>query len=337
MFEVKDDLTIYATRGDVVLLTISADDNGNNYTFRQGDVLRMKIFEKKDCSAVVMQKDFDILEDTEYVDIALEGKDTRLGEVISKPKTYWYEIELNPDTMPHTIIGYGEEGAKLFILLPEGKELGEYPPPDIPTAYEVQAQLERVETVIVPQAESAATNANAAAGTASAKATEAAQAATRADAAADAAESYTINPPKPIDGYWHLWDGTQYIKSEEPSGGSGTPGANGLTPYIKDGYWWIGEENTNVKAEGKDGKDGVDGYTPIKGVDYFDGRDGAAGYTPVKGVDYFDGAPGKDGAAGPAGPAGAPGATGAAGKDGVSVVGATLTLVDDNAYAGGSN
>jgi hypothetical protein len=125
MFEVKDDLTIYATRGDVVLLTISADDNGNNYTFRQGDVLRMKIFEKKDCSAVVMQKDFDILEDTEYVDIALEGKDTRLGEVISKPKTYWYEIELNPDTMPHTIIGYGEEGAKLFILLPEGKEIGE--------------------------------------------------------------------------------------------------------------------------------------------------------------------------------------------------------------------
>lgn len=35
---------------------------------------------------------------------------------------------------------------------------------------------------------------------------------------------------------------------------------------------------------------GEDGYTPIKGVDYFDGRDG---YTPKKGVDYFDGEPGK--------------------------------------------
>lgn len=34
------------------------------------------------------------------------------------------------------------------------------------------------------------------------------------------------------------------------------------------------------------------GYTPIKGVDYFDGKDG---YTPVKDVDYFDGEPGKDG------------------------------------------
>ena len=40
------------------------------------------------------------------------------------------------------------------------------------------------------------------------------------------------------------------------------------------------------------GADGKDGYTPVKGVDYFDGADG---YTPVKGVDYFDGADGKDG------------------------------------------
>lgn len=30
-------------------------------------------------------------------------------------------------------------------------------------------------------------------------------------------------------------------------------GEPGLTPYIKDAYWWIGEQNTNVKAEGKDG------------------------------------------------------------------------------------
>lgn len=37
------------------------------------------------------------------------------------------------------------------------------------------------------------------------------------------------------------------------------------------------------------GPKGADGYTPIKGVDYFDGKDGKDGYTPVKGVDYFDG------------------------------------------------
>ena len=34
------------------------------------------------------------------------------------------------------------------------------------------------------------------------------------------------------------------------------------------------------------GPKGDDGYTPVKGIDYFDGQ---AGYTPVKGIDYFDG------------------------------------------------
>lgn len=32
-------------------------------------------------------------------------------------------------------------------------------------------------------------------------------------------------------------------------------GENGLTPYILNGYWYIGEENTGVRAEGKDGQD----------------------------------------------------------------------------------
>ena len=49
---------------------------------------------------------------------------------------------------------------------------------------------------------------------------------------------------------------------------------------------------------GPQGPKGNDGYTPVKGVDYFDGAPGAAGkdgYTPVKGVDYFDGKDGVDG------------------------------------------
>ena len=51
---------------------------------------------------------------------------------------------------------------------------------------------------------------------------------------------------------------------------------------------------------GPQGPKGQDGYTPVKGVDYFDGQpgkdgvNGKDGYTPVKGVDYFDGEDGKD-------------------------------------------
>ena len=40
------------------------------------------------------------------------------------------------------------------------------------------------------------------------------------------------------------------------------------------------------------GEKGDDGYTPVKGVDYFDGEDGR---TPVKGIDYFDGEKGEPG------------------------------------------
>ena len=41
---------------------------------------------------------------------------------------------------------------------------------------------------------------------------------------------------------------------------------------------------TPEQLEALKGGKGDDGYTPIKGVDYFDGKDG---YTPVKGTDYF--------------------------------------------------
>ena len=43
------------------------------------------------------------------------------------------------------------------------------------------------------------------------------------------------------------------------TGATGENGEDGLTPHIQDGYWYIGETNTNVKAEGQDGLDGVNG------------------------------------------------------------------------------
>ena len=35
---------------------------------------------------------------------------------------------------------------------------------------------------------------------------------------------------------------------------SGSQGADGKTPYIQDGYWYIDSTNTNVKAQGVDGE-----------------------------------------------------------------------------------
>ena len=134
MFTVNDDLSIYITRGDTAFFSVSADNNGTAYQFQPGDVVRIKVYGKKDAENVVLQKEFPVLEASEKVDIILTEQDTKIGEVISKPVDYWYEVELNPFTNPQTIIGYDDDGAKIFKLFPEGADIEEYQPTeeDIP-------------------------------------------------------------------------------------------------------------------------------------------------------------------------------------------------------------
>lgn len=130
MFVVNEDNSIYATRGDIVFFSVSAEDivTKVKHTFQAGDVLRIKIYEKKAAENVVLQKDFPVLENTSEVEIYLTEEDTKIGEVISKAKDYWYEVELNPDETPQTIIGYNEDGPVLFKLFPEGEDIENYEP-----------------------------------------------------------------------------------------------------------------------------------------------------------------------------------------------------------------
>lgn len=114
---------IHITRGDIASLNISAKNGDTDYTFKTGDVVRLNVVEKKDCNCVVLQKDVTVSEESLSVEIDLEGKETKFGEVINKPKQYWYEVELNPETAPQTIIGYDEDGAKLFTIYPEGSDI----------------------------------------------------------------------------------------------------------------------------------------------------------------------------------------------------------------------
>lgn len=134
MFVVNDDKSIYATRGDIVFFAVTAEENGHNYKFQPGDIVRIKVYGKKDAEKVLLQKDFPVSTVTESVDINLTGEDTKIGEVISKPKDYWYEIELNPHSDPQTIVGYDEDGAKLFKLFPEGDDI----PPYVPKPEEIR-------------------------------------------------------------------------------------------------------------------------------------------------------------------------------------------------------
>ena len=123
MFQVNEDNSIYVTRGDMVFLKVKATNDGETYTFQAGEVLRIKVYGKKNCENVVLQKDFPVTAATQEVDIILEEADTKIGGIINKPTDYWYEVELNPFDFPRTIIGYGEDGPALFRLFPEGRDI----------------------------------------------------------------------------------------------------------------------------------------------------------------------------------------------------------------------
>lgn len=123
MFKVnKDDKTIHCTRGDIGLLEVGKSDleSGEPNLFYPGDTVRFKLTKKNDCNDVILQKDYIVTSEKEIVSIVFSGQDTKIGPVINKPVNYWYEIELNPDTAPETLIGYDDVGAKIFRLYPEG-------------------------------------------------------------------------------------------------------------------------------------------------------------------------------------------------------------------------
>lgn len=136
MFKINEDMSIYVTRGDSVYfgVTLRDETSETDYVFKAGEVVRFKVVEKKACENVMFYKDFPITEDTLKVDIFLDEDETRIGDVISKPTDYWYEVELNPFENPQTIIGYDDDGAKIFKLFPEGKDVEKEPitPEDIP-------------------------------------------------------------------------------------------------------------------------------------------------------------------------------------------------------------
>lgn len=118
-----DTKQINLTRGDAATLEIKAKNaDGTDYIFQVKDVVRFKVFKAKDCNCVELQKDVVIEKEMTSVKIELTKEETKIGDIINKPIKYWYEVELNPDTKPQTIIGYDLSGEKIFMLYPEGSE-----------------------------------------------------------------------------------------------------------------------------------------------------------------------------------------------------------------------
>ena len=61
-------------------------------------------------------------------------------------------------------------------------------------------------------------------------------------------------------------DATPTPGPQGENGADGINGADGQTPYIKNGYWWIGDQSTGVKAEGSTGSQGIQGERGEQGL-----------------------------------------------------------------------
>lgn len=117
MFEING-YEISITRGDRATIELSLEDKT---LFEKGDKIRFAVYKKRKLNEKpVLEKIINVEEQSETVDIELSSEETTIGELSNRIKTYWYEIEYNDDI---TIVGFDEEtGAKLFKILPEGKE-----------------------------------------------------------------------------------------------------------------------------------------------------------------------------------------------------------------------
>ena len=114
---------IHITRGDIACISVQAmNEDETLYQFQEGDIVRFTVFKSRDCGCVELKKDVVVETPTTSVDIYLTSEDTTIGQIINRPKDYWYEVVLNPDTNPQTIISYDLNKEKKFTLYPEASD-----------------------------------------------------------------------------------------------------------------------------------------------------------------------------------------------------------------------
>lgn len=113
MLKIDLDGTISINRGDTGTITVTANDG--EYEFQPGDVITLRIFEKKGYDKEpFLKKSIEVSKIADEVDIILTEDDTLFCQETNKGITYWYSISLNEDV----IVGYDEDGAKQFIIYP---------------------------------------------------------------------------------------------------------------------------------------------------------------------------------------------------------------------------
>ena len=116
MLKIKNK-TIHLNRGDSASIQIAC----NNSSFDIGQKLCLYIMEAGNCENILVQVETDILEESNTATLSITSEDTKsLSEPFSYgAKEFWYELELQNGAERTTLIGFDENGPKLFILYPE--------------------------------------------------------------------------------------------------------------------------------------------------------------------------------------------------------------------------
>lgn len=120
MFKIdKDGKTLLVTRGDKGSVKVKKKiSEGVFEPFYEGDVVSFNLKNNFGDNEPVLRKKVIAQENTDVITFNFSKDDTTIGDLISSPVIYQYDIAVNEDM---TILGYDDEtGPKYFKLFPEG-------------------------------------------------------------------------------------------------------------------------------------------------------------------------------------------------------------------------
>lgn len=120
MFKIdKDGTTLLVTRGDKGSIKVKKKISDGVYEpFYKDDVVSFSLKNNFGDSEPVLRKKVTVPEKTDTVTFEFSKDDTTIGDLISSPVRYQYDIAVNDDL---TILGYDDQtGPKYFKLFPEG-------------------------------------------------------------------------------------------------------------------------------------------------------------------------------------------------------------------------
>lgn len=111
---------LYITRGDTLVFDMQITDyDGNIYTFGENDVVTFALYKNLKQPALVL-KDFMTEAGSNIIRIEVDSEDMKVGDLISSPRNYYYEIILNGVS---TVQGYSPDNKSTITLLPEGSNV----------------------------------------------------------------------------------------------------------------------------------------------------------------------------------------------------------------------